>query len=93
MASGENLDLPAADKGSWQATDDGNLAVLNNTADFYRFFDATPHVEFVYRCVQHTLEKDLPQENLFLQRFDRFRIKVQTMVDTPDVIEPARRAP
>src|SRR6202034_4292142 len=26
---------------------DGNVEVLNETADFYRFFDATPHAEFL----------------------------------------------
>jgi hypothetical protein len=68
----------------WQSTADGNVAVLNDTGDFYRFFDATPHVEFLYRCVQDTLEEDLPQETLFLQRFDRFRGRVQALVDMPD---------
>jgi Fic family protein len=68
----------------WQATDDGNVTVLNDTGDFYRFFDATPHAEFLYRCVQDTLEEDLPQESLFLQRFDRFRTRVQALIDMPD---------
>jgi len=68
----------------WQSTDDGNVTALNDTGDFYRFFDATPHAEFLYRCVQDTLEEDLPQESLFLQRFDRFRTKVQALIDMPD---------
>jgi hypothetical protein len=68
----------------WQATSDSNVTVLNNTADFYRFFDATPHAEFLYRCVQDTLEEDLPQESRFLRRFDRFRARVQAMIDMPD---------
>ncbi|MEI9886060.1 MAG: Fic family protein [Rhizomicrobium sp.] len=67
----------------WQPTADGNVAVLNDTEDFYRFFDATPHAEFLYRCVQGSLEEDLPQESQFLQRFDRFRGKVQALVDMP----------
>ena len=28
----------------WTPTSDGNVNVLNETADFYRFFDATPHL-------------------------------------------------
>src|SRR5262249_23042430 len=51
--------LPVID---WEPTDSGNLHVLNDTADFYRFFDATPHAEFLYACVQQTIEQDLPNE-------------------------------
>ncbi|MEI9988469.1 MAG: Fic family protein [Rhizomicrobium sp.] len=68
----------------WEPTPDGNVHVLNDTADFYRFFDATPHAEFLYRCVQVTIEQDLPEESRFLQRFDQFRAKVQSLIDMPD---------
>jgi len=43
----------------WEATPRGNVKVLNDTADFYRFFDATPHAEFLYECVRQTIEQDL----------------------------------
>ena len=67
----------------WEATPEGNVRVLNDTADFYRFFDATPHAEFLYRCVQETVERDLPQETTFLQTYDRFAARVQDLVDMP----------
>ena len=68
----------------WQATEKGNIIVLNDTADFYRFFDATPHAEFLYACVRKTIDDDLPNETLFLQKFDRFRTGIQNMLDMPD---------
>ena len=68
----------------WQPTEDGNVRVLNDTADFYRFFDATPHAEFFYSCVQKTIDEDLPQEAEFLARYDRFRARVEAMVDMPE---------
>lgn len=46
----------------WEATPRGNLRVLNDTADFYWFFDATAHVENLYGCVQQTIEEDLPRD-------------------------------
>jgi hypothetical protein len=67
----------------WEATPEGNVRVLNDTADFYRFFDATPQAEFLYRCVQETVERDLPQETAFLQAYDRFAARVQDLVDMP----------
>ena len=32
------------------------MRVLNDTGDFYRFFDATPHAEFLYSCVKQTID-------------------------------------
>lgn len=68
----------------WQPTKDGNLHVLNETADFYRFFDATPHAEFLYACVRQTIEHDLPEEAAFLRRYDVFRGRIESIVDMPD---------
>jgi Fic family protein len=68
----------------WEPTADGNVHVLNDTVDYYRFFDATPHAEFLYRCVQATIETDLPRETEFLRRYDRFRDQVQAIVEMPD---------
>ncbi|MEJ0028806.1 MAG: Fic family protein [Rhizomicrobium sp.] len=68
----------------WQPTEDHNVEVLNDTGDFYRFFDATPHAEFFYACVQQTIDHDLPAEAQFLERYDRFRTTVTGVVDMPD---------
>lgn len=68
----------------WAPTKDGNVAVLNETGDFYRFFDATPHTEFLYACVQKTINEDLPMETGFLKRYDMFRERVGEIVDMPD---------
>lgn len=70
----------------WEPTEDGNVNILNNTADFYRFFDATPHAEFLYTCVRKTIEEDLPIETEFLRRYDEFRERVGNIVDMPDRI-------
>ena len=32
----------------WVPTKTHNIRVLNNTVDYYRYFDATPHAEFLY---------------------------------------------
>lgn len=56
----------------WRATSRGNVEVLNETADYYRYFDTTAHAEFIYRCVAETTEHDLPDEVQFLESNDRF---------------------
>jgi hypothetical protein len=68
----------------WQSTDRGNVRVLNDTADFYRYFDATPHAEFLFECVARTIDVDLPAETAFLRIYDAFKIEVQQMIDMPN---------
>ena len=68
----------------WEPTESGNVRVLNDTGDFYRFFDATPHAEFLYACVQKTIEEDLPNEADFLRRYDLFREHLASFVEMPD---------
>ena len=73
--------LPVVD---WKPTERGNVTVLNDTADFYRFFDATAHAEFLYGCVRHTVEHDLPEETKYLQQYDAFNTGVNLIVDMPE---------
>ena len=68
----------------WQPTESGNIEVLDETGDYYRFFDATAHSEFLYRCVEQTVGRDLPDEVAYLERYDRFASGVQELVDMPD---------
>jgi hypothetical protein len=68
----------------WEPTPDGNVRVTNETADFYRFFDATPHAEFLCACVERTVDVDLPAEARFLKAYDVFRYEVANIIDMPD---------
>ncbi len=68
----------------WEPTEKFNVRVLNATGDFYRFFDATPHAEFLYGCVKRTIDHDLPYETRFLRRYDEFRRRIEDMVDMPE---------
>lgn len=67
----------------WLPTTDRNVEVHGETADFYRYFDATAHAEFLYACVEQTVESDLPNEVRFLEAFDRFSAGVQEIIDMP----------
>jgi hypothetical protein len=68
----------------WQPTPRGNVEVTNETADWYRYFDATRHAEFLYACVEQTIAGDLPREVRFLAAFDRFTAGVKQRLDMPD---------
>ncbi len=68
----------------WRPTERGNVEVLNETVDFYRYFDATPHAEFLFECVARTIDIDLPAETAFLKTYDSFKNEVSRMIDMPD---------
>ena len=68
----------------WRATDSGNVEVLNETIDLYRYFDATAQAEFFYECVHETITKVLPDEVKFLQRYDEMKAFVNNSIDMPD---------
>lgn len=65
----------------WNATERGNVAVKNDTVDFYRYFDATAHCEDLFSCIERVVEKELPEELLFLELRDRFHRQVTQIVD------------
>lgn len=71
---------------AWRPTPERNVEVLNDTADLYRYFDATDTAEFLYACVQRTVEEDLPCEIDYLRRHDRALERIMATVEMPDRI-------
>jgi Fic/DOC family len=68
----------------WRPTPDCNVEVLNDTADLYRYFDCTEAAEFLYSCVQRTVDKDLPREIDYLRRHDEALRRIMDTVEMPD---------
>ena len=79
----ESRSRPMLDFVEWEPTHDNNIRVLNETADLYRYFDATAHAEFLYQCVQSTVDEDLPNEARFLRNHDAFQQKLKQLLDLP----------
>jgi hypothetical protein len=52
----ESVSAPFLPLIEWQPTALGNVEVLNDTSDLYRYFDATAHAEFLYACVEQVIE-------------------------------------
>jgi hypothetical protein len=68
----------------WRPTPQRNVEVLNDTADLYRYFDATEAAEFLYTCVLRTVEQDLPREIDYLRRHDEALHRIMNTVEMPD---------
>jgi hypothetical protein len=67
----------------WKPTESMNVRVENDTADFYKYFDATLHAEFLFECARKTIEVDLPEEVAFLERYDQFKSRIEAHVEMP----------
>jgi hypothetical protein len=58
--------------------------VKNRTDYLYRYFDATPQAEYLYDCVIETVRRDLRDEVLFVEVFDRATKAVMDRIDMPN---------
>ena len=80
----ESYSLPLLDFIEWKETKDHNVEVLNQTIDFYRYCDLTLHAEFLYECVDETIEKIIPAEIDYLSKYDQFKSYVEEEFEMPD---------
>ena len=55
-----------------------------NDAVYFRYFDATEQVSFLYRALERTVEHDLEQEITFLRGSDTARTRLNGLADWPD---------
>jgi Fic family protein len=58
----------------WEAKPDHNVEVLNDTIDYYRYFDATKQAEFLYDCVLDTIDRNIPEEVNYIYKYDEFKV-------------------
>ncbi|MCX6075644.1 MAG: Fic family protein [Campylobacterales bacterium] len=68
----------------WEATDTGNVKILNDTDNLYRFFDCTLSCEFIYGCVEKTIKETLPDELKYLSSFDKAYEAINEIIEMPD---------
>ena len=69
----EDVSGPITDLVPWWWTADDEVAVEDDTADLYRYFDATAIAEFLFERLADAVEHDLSEELVFLTIFDRAR--------------------
>lgn len=80
----EKYSLPILEFIDWKADSDRILQVTNETADYYRYFDATHIAEYLYGCVEDTIVNIIPYEIKMLQLFDEFKEEVEENIGLSD---------
>ena len=63
---------------------DNNVKILNETADYYKYYDATAQAEFLFDCIEDTIENIIPQEVKYLQQYDAFKNYLDNNFEMPD---------
>lgn len=82
----ESYSHPLLDFIDWVETSKHNVTVLNDTIDFYRYFDATKQVEFLYDCVNDTILNIIPHEINYLIKYDEFKQYLDNEYEMSDIM-------
>lgn len=80
----ESYSKPLLDLIEWSETPNHNIQVINQTKDYYRFFDATKQAEFLFDCVRDTIEHIIPKEINYLAHYDTFKNFMEEEFEMPD---------
>ena len=80
----EYYSKPLLDFIAWNETPNHHVQVINQTKDYYRFFDATKHAEFLFDCVKDTIENIIPHEINYIANYDAFKNYMDEEFEMPD---------
>lgn len=75
---------PVLELVDWEVTPDHNVRVLNETVDYYRYFDATKQAEFLFECVFDTINRIIPEEVNYILNYDEFKRFIDDQFEMPD---------
>ena len=68
----------------WEPTPSHNIRILNDTIDLYRYFDLTLQAEFLYECVEETINRIIPEELDYMEKYDRLTNAINSFATLPD---------
>ena len=68
----------------WRPTSDHNVEILNETVDLYRYYGLTLQAQFLYECVEDTIERIIQEELDYLEKHDRMRLFINRYFPLPD---------
>lgn len=80
----ESYSLPLLDFINWKEGKDHNVEVMNETIDYYRYFNATRQAEFLYDAVFETINYIIPKEVKYLSQFESFKTVMEEEYEMPD---------
>jgi hypothetical protein len=80
----ETFSRPLMELVDYDVDDSGYLTVANDTGRFYRYFDATPFAEALYRWLDEAIDHELADELAFLVGLRAAKAEMADIVELPD---------
>lgn len=82
----EKYSRPLMQRIKYDKKDKGEIVVTNlsEVEGYFRYPDLTEHCIYLIHTLHATLEEDMPDELIFLQRYDEAKRELQRIVDMPD---------
>ena len=82
----ERYSKPLMQQIKYEATDAGEIKITNKeiVEGYFRYPDLTEHCIYLTQTIHATLKQDMPDELLFIQRYDEDKKAIQNIVDMPD---------
>lgn len=82
----EKYSKPLMQRIRYDRSQGGSIVVTNavTVEGYFRYPDLTEHCIYLIQTLHATLREDMPDELLFIQRYDEARQELQRIVDMPD---------
>jgi hypothetical protein len=82
----EKYSKPLMQRIKYEKLEDGGIAIINvpDVEGYFRYPDLTDHCIYLIKVIQATLTEDMPDELIFIQRYDEVKKELQNIVDMPD---------
>ncbi len=77
---------PLMQRIKYSMNEEGEVTVKNaeEVEGYYRYPDLTPQATYLAETIHATVKEDMPEELLFLLRYDEAKKEIQKIVDMPD---------
>lgn len=80
----EAFSKPLLSRIDYSLDEQGHMAVVNDTQDYYRFIDLTAQTQALFEFIRDTIDVELVAELRFLTNYDATKRAIQDIVDIPD---------
>jgi len=69
---------------NYQTDMEGNLTAKGNVSSLYQYIDYTRFAEYLFECIEQTIDTDFKQELEYLVNYDSAKKQIQDTIDMPD---------
>lgn len=69
---------------NYNLDNDGILTVRQDTKEYYQYLDFTKITEYLFSCIEETIDVYFREELEFLVNYDKTKLAIQDIVDMPD---------